>query len=78
MSNKKGKAIQFQPPRGEAEAPPPVAEVRPPTFSFPSRARCPRCGSTDTHSDGVREDVQYRKCQKGVCRHSFKVYGTSI
>jgi NMD protein affecting ribosome stability and mRNA decay len=44
---------------------------------------CPRCGAHDTKTyksmpikDGIR--VQYRRCQRAVCRHEFKAPFTVV
>lgn len=49
-----------------------------PRYSFPWPSRCPRCGSMETERTGTIDNVQYRKCRSGVCRHSYKVMGTKV
>ncbi len=48
------------------------------TFAFLTKYRCPRCGATDTHATSTKGDVQYRKCQRAVCRFKFSARGTEI
>ena len=48
------------------------------TFAFLTKYRCPRCGATDTLATSTKGDVQYRKCQRPVCRFKFSVRGTEI
>jgi ABC-type iron transport system FetAB ATPase subunit len=35
--------------------------------------KCPRCSATDTMAYSVHGNWQYRRCQRGTCRHSFSV-----
>jgi len=84
MSRKKaGKAIAALAP----PAPPPIMDARPvdavpvaagPVFAFPTRARCPRCGSANTMSYSTKDDSQYRRCLAPVCSRRFVVKGATI
>jgi len=47
-------------------------------YSFPSRSRCPRCGSAGTSSYSTDKDKQYRKCQGPLCRKNYCVIGEAI
>jgi len=47
-------------------------------FSFPSASRCPRCKSIKTLALSTQGNVQYRKCQVPICRHTYKVLGTEV
>jgi Zn ribbon nucleic-acid-binding protein len=49
-------------------------------WAFPTKSACPRCKATDTlatHTD-TENGIQYRRCQRAVCRHSYKVPGSKI
>lgn len=77
MSKKQSKVLPFV-PASEAKIVPPVREIAAPTFSFPTRSRCPRCASTNTIAVSTQGGVQYRKCRSVVCRTSYKVFGDRI
>lgn len=47
-------------------------------YAFPTKSRCPRCQTTDTFAYKTNGNVQYRKCQRAICRHSYPVFGTKI
>lgn len=47
-------------------------------YSFPTRSRCPRCGSLDTVATGKNQDVQYRQCRMAVCRQRYTVIGQKV
>jgi hypothetical protein len=47
-------------------------------YAFPTRSRCPRCGSLDTQRIGQRDNIQYRICHVAICRNRYKVIGTKI
>lgn len=44
-------------------------------YSFPTVSRCPRCGATDTIATSTQGKVQYRRCLRAVCRHTYHVIG---
>lgn len=48
------------------------------TWAFPSRSRCPRCGSIQTKAYRVEGGVQYRECQNAVCRRRYRVDGILV
>ena len=56
---------------------PDVVQVKA-VYAFPTRALCPRCGSVNTVRYSTVDNVQYRKCQVPICRHTFKVVGDRI
>ena len=55
-----------------------TAGVRPtePVYAFPTKAKCPRCGSANTTRYASRGDTQYRECRVPTCRKHFTVKGT--
>lgn len=56
-----------------------VAEVaKKDIFSFPSKSACPRCGATDTIATSTQTNIQYRKCQRPICRYTYKVIGDKV
>lgn len=59
------------------QIPEPVVEVAL-VWSFPTRSRCPRCGSAQTRSYRVENGVQYRECLSAVCRKRYRVDGELI
>jgi Zn ribbon nucleic-acid-binding protein len=59
--------------KGKVEAVKPVEEK--PRYVFKSPVRCPRCQAPDTIATSTQGEVQWRKCQRPVCRHTFKVIG---
>lgn len=48
------------------------------TYAFPSKSRCPRCKSTNTLRKTDRGRVQYRQCQRPICRRRYKEIGWPI
>jgi len=48
---------------------------KPVEYAFPTKSRCPRCGSTNTTRTSAYRDIQYRQCRMPVCRHRFSVKG---
>lgn len=72
MSKRKKRAITQD--AGEARAEPDRA------WAFPTRVRCPRCGSLHTLrvSSSCEGAVQHRRCQAPVCRYSFKIHGELV
>jgi len=56
-----------------AKAPP-----KPVEYSFPTKSRCPRCGSTNTTRTSSYNATQYRQCRMPVCRHRFSVKGIPL
>jgi hypothetical protein len=70
-------------PEGQALLPGVKAEEAqaipsPRSWTWPGKARCPRCGSTETLRVSDDGPTQYRKCKRGVCRHPFKVQGVAV
>jgi hypothetical protein len=47
-------------------------------IAFPTKARCPRCGSPDTKRVSASGKTQYRRCERAICRHAFKVSGREV
>jgi len=47
-------------------------------YVFPTKSRCPRCGTTDTVATSTQGAVQYRRCRRGICRHKYAVRGAKI
>jgi hypothetical protein len=47
-----------------------------PAFSFPNRARCPRCRSLRTKATSTPGAVQHRRC--GRCGKTFQQAGTPV
>jgi len=45
-------------------------------WSFPTRSRCPACGSVDTRADTTRGAIQYRKCR--ACGHRYHERGSRV
>lgn len=43
-------------------------------YAFPTKSRCPSCGSLATQSYSRNDGVQYRKCSP--CGKTFKVLGS--
>jgi len=71
------------PPAPPAEpAPEPPAAPSRAVYAFPSRSRCPRCGSLNTLrvSGGTSHggSLQYRQCQVTVCRRNYTSKGHLI
>lgn len=48
----------------------------PPQWAFPTKSRCPGCGSTATLATCTKGQVQHRKCQ--ACGHRYKVTGREV
>lgn len=44
-------------------------------WAFPTKSRCPRCKSLNTHRITHRDGVQYRECKMAICRHRYTVRG---
>jgi len=63
-----------------AKKPAPKPQTKqPPKFDFPAAGRkCPRCGCWDTQAVSTQENVQYRLCRRGTCRHRYTVIGTPV
>lgn len=53
---------------------PPSARV----WTWPGKARCPRCHSVETSRVSDDGPTQYRRCARAICRHSFKVQGSAL
>ena len=47
-------------------------------YAFPSKSRCPRCGVLNTVAYTTRGPIQYRQCQRAVCRRKYSVTGTPV
>jgi hypothetical protein len=47
-------------------------------YSFPTRVRCPKCGSLRTRSNGTVGNVQYRVCLESECGERWKVGGERV
>lgn len=47
-------------------------------WAFPTKSRCPRCGSIQTKAYRVEGGVQYRECQSAVCRKRYRVDGEAV
>lgn len=47
-------------------------------YAFPTRSRCPRCGSLNTVARKTELGKQYRECRMAVCRLKYCVIGTRI
>jgi hypothetical protein len=50
----------------------------PRSWTWPGKARCPRCGSAETLRVSDDGPTQYRKCKRAICRHPFKVQGAPV
>lgn len=62
-------------PRKKEAAPGPQA----PAYEFPAAGKqCPRCQSWDTKAASTQGNVQYRQCQRGICRHRYPVMGQAM
>ena len=55
-----------------------AAEKEEVKYAFPSKSRCPRCGVLDTVAYTTRGPIQYRQCQRAVCRRKYSVTGTPV
>lgn len=47
-------------------------------WAFPSKSRCPRCGTINTKMYSSNQNIQYRKCMNAVCRNTYKVIGVLV
>jgi hypothetical protein len=47
-------------------------------YSFPTRSRCPRCGTIGTKAYCTKGRKQHRKCMTPVCRERFVVVGIKV
>ena len=63
-----------EPPENEANE----EEKKKPQYAFPSKSRCPRCQTTDTVATSTQKNVQYRQCQRAICRQKFSVLGKKV
>lgn len=46
-------------------------------YIFPPQGRvCPRCRAADTVAYATKDNIQYRKCNRPICRHRYSVRGT--
>jgi hypothetical protein len=43
---------------------------------FARQVRCPRCKANDTAAYRTKGEIQYRACQRPICRKRFSVKGT--
>ena len=51
---------------------------KPAEYAFPTRSRCPRCGSTHTEAYSTKGPVQYRRCLAPICRHRYSQFGERV
>ena len=49
-----------------------------PVYAFPTRSRCPRCGSLNTEAYTTQGDIQRRRCRVPVCRRKYHVVGVRV
>ena len=75
MSKKQKTEIKKQKTNIETQEP---AKKKKDVYSFPTKSRCPRCGSTDTLALSTNGDRQYRRCQMAVCKWRYAVRGKKI
>jgi len=47
-------------------------------YAFPTQSRCLRCGTTDTTAYATKGRIQYRRCLRAICRHTYTVTGQKI
>jgi len=47
-------------------------------YAFPSKSRCPRCGTLETRQRSTKGRVQYRQCTRAICRWRYQVFGRQI
>jgi len=49
-------------------------------FSFPSKSRCPRCGTMNTRRVGENRggNIQYRVCTAPVCAKRYSEFGKEV
>ena len=45
-------------------------------YAYPTKSRCPECGSLDTIATQTPHPIQRRKCR--TCHHNYKVPGWRI
>ena len=59
---------------------PEQAPVEVPVFAFPTRSKCPRCGSVNTVATQTRGRTQYRRCRVAipVCGKRYAVQGDEV
>ncbi len=55
-----------------------VAELGANGWAFPTRSRCPKCGSLETRATNTKGDTQYRQCQVAACGKKYSVKGKRI
>lgn len=81
-------------PASASPTPPPIPDLEPTigdepvlivqkAYAFPSRSRCPKCGSLSTRARKTLDGVQHRACLRPSCRArkdrgAYKVPGTEI
>jgi hypothetical protein len=65
--------VQASPPVQEASLPKPA-----PVYKFWNKAKCPRCGGTDTEAYATHGPVQSRVCRVPICRWRWKVTGKEV
>ena len=78
---KAGKAaVPQEPAEAQAEETPVPerAPAKPKVWAFPTKSRCPRCGSVETEATSTQGELQYRRCTVPVCRRTYVVYGTQV
>jgi len=56
----------------------PKKETGSPVYSYPTKSRCPRCGSLQTDRLWEYEGVQHRRCRAAICRHKYKIHGVKV
>jgi hypothetical protein len=68
------------PPQDVAEKSKPETKKKQKQWSFPTVSKCPRCGTTDTICARTDPKMgwQYRKCQRAICRHRYRVQGVKV
>jgi len=74
----KGSAAEGSESRTSPENPDPVLNKSEVVWSFPTRARCPRCGSINTLCRSTRDGIQHRICAITICRWTWKVPGWRV
>lgn len=76
IQNESTNDLQLQPVKSQ-----PVPDEKPKeknVYSFPTQSRCPRCQTVDTQAVSTQLNVQYRKCLRAVCRHTYTVIGKKV
>lgn len=66
------------PPVPPVEEAPAVATTAGVVYSFPTVARCPRCGSLATRRRADHGGTQYRECKAPICGKKFAIKGTPV